>query len=207
LSLSVPLILASQSPRRHALLQKINLSFQVQVSPADEVIEEPMAPPEQARRLADRKAAPVAETHPSSLVLAADTIVAHEGAALGKPSSPDAAAEMLRRLSGTTHHVYTGVALHHRASRRAVSTTAETQVTFATLSDREISSYVATGSPMDKAGGYGIQDHTGPLFVERIEGDYYTVVGLPLRRVYEMVGANFEDLLVSSEGDTAPDHR
>jgi len=195
LSISVPFILASQSPRRRELLNQIGLDFRVHASPADETTDAPLSPPEMARTFATQKAQLVAAEHPSALVLAADTVVIHDGDLLEKPSSPAHARRMLRRLSGTTHDVYTGVALHHRTSDRAVATGRTTHVTFAPLSDEEIQAYVETKSPMDKAGGYGIQDHTGPLFVERIEGDYYNVVGLPLRHLYDTLQAHFPDLL------------
>lgn len=194
-SLSVPFILASQSPRRRALLEQVHADFRVQVSPADEQLDAPRPPYETARALADRKAAPIAEQHPGALVLAADTIVVHEDDILEKPASPAEARRMLRRLSDDTHTVYTGLALHHRASGRSITAGQETRVHFAALTDDEIAAYVATESPMDKAGGYGIQDHTGPFFVRHLEGDYYNVVGLPLRRLYETLRAHFSDLL------------
>jgi len=195
LSIDPPFILASQSPRRRALLERMNVSFRVQVSPADEHVEEAGSPAQTARQLATRKAIPVAEAHPSALVLAADTVVSHDGHLLGKPDSPAEATAMLEQLSGTIHAVHTGIALHHANTGRAVSADSETRVTFASLQSTEIEAYVATGSPMDKAGAYGIQDHTGPLFVERLEGDYYNVVGLPLRRLYETLRTHFGDLL------------
>jgi len=128
-------------------------------------------------------------------VLAADTIVIHDGTILEKPNSTDEAAAMLQRLSGTTHSVYTGLALHHAASDRAVTTGDATTVSFSALQAEEINAYVASGSPMDKAGGYGIQDHTAPFFVERLDGDYYNVVGLPLHRLYRTLQNQFDDLL------------
>jgi len=190
-------VLASRSPRRKALLERLGLSFRVEGSPADETVPGSPDPAPFARRVAAKKVGPVATAHPEALVLAADTVVAHGDALLGKPESPAHARRMLRRLSDSTHHVHTGVALAHAASGRQVDTVATTEVTFAPLSDREIAAYVQTGSPMDKAGGYGIQDHTGPLLVERIAGDYYTVVGLPLRRLYEVLRGTFSDLLAS----------
>lgn len=195
LSLSAPLILASQSPRRRALLDQIGLDYQVKVSPADETTDESLPPTKTARTLATKKAQPVAAEHPSSLVLAADTVVIHDGDLLEKPTSRAHAHRMLRRLSDSTHSVYTGMALHHRATDRAVVTGRATQVTFADLSDEEIGAYVETESPMDKAGGYGIQDHTGPLFVTHLEGDYHNVVGLSLRLLYRTLQASFSDLL------------
>ncbi len=195
LSFSAPFVLASQSPRRRVLLEQIGLDFDVRVSPAEETTDEELPPKETARALARKKARPVATEHPSSLVLAADTVVIHEGDLLEKPSSPAHARRMLHRLSDTTHTVYTGMALHHADSKRAVAAGRATRVAFADLSDAEIRAYVATESPMDKAGGYGIQDHTGPLFVKHLDGDYYNVVGLPLHALYRMVCEHFSDLL------------
>lgn len=193
--LSCPLILASESPRRKALLEQIGVSFNIQASSADETVSEPMPPPTIAKRLALRKVQPVAAKNPSALVLAADTVVAHEGEILGKPDTPGHARQMLQRLSATTHTVYTGMALLHSETQRETSIVEDTDVVFANLTEEEISAYVATRSPMDKAGGYGIQDHTGPLLVEQIEGDYYNVVGLPLHRFYRVLHQKYEDLM------------
>ena len=198
LQLSCPLLLASQSPRRHALLDRIGVPFETQVSPADETLTEPLAPAKAVQALARRKARPVAADHPSALVLAADTVVAHDGEILNKPEDSSHARAMLRRLRDTTHTVYTGLALAHTASTRTVAAVEGTDVVLGSLSDTEIRAYVASGSPMDKAGGYGIQDHTAPFFVERIEGDYYNVVGLPLRRLYRTLHESFSDLLMSA---------
>lgn len=195
LNISAPFILASQSPRRRALLEQMGISFSVEVSPADEDVDDPLGPEEMARTLADRKARPVAEAHPSALILAADTIVAHEGDVHEKPNTPHEARTMLHRLSDSTHVVYTGLALHHRETERTSVTGQATRVTFGALDDDEIRAYVDTKSPMDKAGGYGIQDHTGPLFVEHLDGDFYNVVGLPLRRLYLTLRDDFSDLL------------
>lgn len=197
-SLSVPFILASESPRRRALLEQMGLAFHVQSSPADEDVTGAHPPDERAQRLAHRKATPVAEAHPSALTLAADTIVGHDGEVLEKPQTAREANAMLRRLSGSTHTVYTGFALHHPETDRAVVAGDATEVTFGELSDREIQAYVETESPLDKAGAYGIQDHTGPLFVDHLEGDYYTVVGLPLRQLYLRLRDDFHDLLQQS---------
>ena len=197
LSLSVPLLLASQSPRRRALLEKIGVGFSVQASPADETLDEPLAPRQMARALATKKAKPVAATHTTALILAADTVVIHENDVLEKPTSSDHARRMLRRLSDSSHTVYTGMALHHDDSDRAIVTGRATEVSFAPLTDEEIRTYVDSESPLDKAGGYGIQDHTGPLFVENLNGDYYNVVGLPLRHLYVTLQTDFPDLLTT----------
>lgn len=195
LRVSVPFILASQSPRRRTLLQQLGVEFRVMVSPADETLPGSTSPSTAVESIAWRKVRPIGKEHPAALVLAADTLVAHEETILGKPETPEQAHEMLRRLSGTTHSVHTGVALYHEESNRKATSVATTRVTFAALTDTEIEAYVQTGSPMDKAGGYGIQDHTGPLFVERLEGDYYNVVGLPLRTLYELLQKHFGALI------------
>jgi septum formation protein len=200
LQLSPPLILASQSPRRRALLDRLEVPFRGQVSPADETLAGAPAPPAAVQTLARRKAEPVSTDHPSALVLAADTVVAHDGDILNKPDDPAHAQTMLRRLRGTAHTVYTGMALVHAATDRSVVTVEATDVVLGALSAAEIEAYVASGSPMDKAGGYGIQDHTAPLFVERIDGDYYNVVGLPLRRLYTTLRQEFGDLLNRPRG-------
>jgi len=195
LRLSTSVVLASQSPRRQALLDRIEVPYRMQVSPADEDLTDPGPPATVVQTLARRKVRPVVAGHPSALVLAADTVVAHDGEVLNKPENPSHAGAMLRRLSGTTHTVYTGIALAHAATDRETTAVEGTDVVLASLSDTEIRAYVDSGSPMDKAGGYGIQDHTAPFFVERIEGDYYNVVGLPLRRLYQTLRREFSDLL------------
>lgn len=199
LRLSRPLILASQSPRRQDLLDRIDVPYRVEVSPADEAISSDVPPPTVVQRLALRKVRPVADEHPSALVLAADTVVAHDDEILNKPDSPEHARQMLRRLHDTTHSVYTGIALRHAASGREMAAVEATIVRFGTVSEAEIDAYVESGSPMDKAGGYGIQDRTGALLVDGIDGDYYNVVGLPLRRLYRTLRRDFEDLLRSPE--------
>jgi septum formation protein len=195
LQLSPSLILASQSPRRRALLNRLEVPFRVQVSPADEALAGAPAPSRAVQTLARRKARPVSADFPSALVLAADTVVAHDGDILNKPDDPAHAQTMLRRLSGTVHTVYTGMALVHASTDRGVATVEATDVVLGALSEAEIEAYVASGSPMDKAGGYGIQDRAAPFFVERIDGDYYNVVGLPLRGLYTTLRQEFGDLL------------
>ncbi|OUN46922.1 septum formation protein Maf [Collinsella sp. An7] len=190
------MILASQSPRRIELMREAG--FDVRVIPAD-VDETPRAgePPfELVERLAATKAEAVAaeSAEPGELVLAADTIVAIDGEALGKPADETDARAMLRRLSGRTHQVATGVCLlraacegsepgsPERPATRDVFTVV-TDVTFYDLADAEIDAYVATGEPADKAGAYGIQGTGGRLLVRGINGDFYNVVGLPIAEV------------------------
>lgn len=195
MNLTVPFILASQSPRRQHLLTQLGLAFTVKASDVDEVVVPGLAPDAVVQSLALQKAATIAEHQPEALTLGADTIVVLDGEILGKPTDEDEARHMLRSLSGETHIVYTGIALIHPATNRTSTACEMTRVTFAEMSEPEIDSYVSTGSPMDKAGAYGIQDDRGALFISRIEGDYYNVVGLPLHRLYSELKRNFRDLL------------
>jgi len=182
----MPLILASASPRRAELLRNAAINFAVE---AAHVAEQPFpneAPLEYAQRLAHDKARAVFAGHRDSAVLGADTVVVIDEHLLEKPIDDDDAARMLRLLSGRTHQVITGVCLLAPAFER---TEAEiTQVVFSPLSDDEIAQYVQTGEPMDKAGAYAIQG-IASRWVERIEGCYFNVVGLPLPRVYRMLKA------------------
>jgi septum formation protein len=167
----------------------------IEPSHAPEVIVQGEEPAGQVEQLARDKACDVARRHPASLVLGADTVVVLDGTILGKPKDPEEARSMLRSLAGRQHQVYTGIALVHEASGRIQATHTCTHVTFATLTDSEIQRYVEGGSPMDKAGAYGIQDDAGSLFIEHIDGDYYNVVGLPLRTLYVTLVREFSDLL------------
>jgi septum formation protein len=173
------LVLASASPRRALILGSLGIPFEVVVSGVDEVLHPGEPPAAGAERLAREKAAHVATLRPLP-VLAADTIVVAEGAILGKPGSPQAAAEMLRRLAGRKHEVLTGVCLVSGAELR--SAVERTEVTFGPMSEEEIAWYVATGEPMDKAGGYHI-DGRGALFVTAVNGSPSNVAGLPVRLV------------------------
>ncbi|WP_397547844.1 Maf family protein [Rhodothermus marinus] len=195
MKLRVPLILASRSPRRRKLLAQLGLDFEVHPSDLDENATNHRLPEQLVEQLALEKARTVAARFPEALTLGADTIVVLDGDVLNKPADEAEARAMLRRLSGRTHTVYTGVALVHPASQREIVDYEATEVTFAPLTDAEIDAYVATGSPLDKAGAYGIQDDYGAVFIRRIEGDYYNVVGLPLHRLYRMLRNHFADLI------------
>lgn len=195
MNLSVDFVLASRSPRRRRLLEMIGMNFHVQASDAEEHIPDDADPAAIVGELALTKAAAVAPSFPAALTLGADTIVVLDGDILGKPADADEACAMLGRLQNRTHTVYTGIALIHPGSGRRETAVEQTQVTFAPLSADEIDAYVGTGSPMDKAGAYGIQDDRGALFVRRIDGDYYNVVGLPLHRLYTLLRTAFADLL------------
>ena len=180
-------ILASASPRRQELCQRLGIP--VTVIPAQsETAPDPALPPETAvRRVAQDKAREVFAAHPDAAVLGADTVVAvPEGDAerlLGKPRDAEQAAAMLRRLQGTTHRVLTGVCLCGPFGEE--SFTAAASVTFYPMTEAEIAAYVATGEPMDKAGAYGIQGF-GMRYIEGIDGDYYTVMGLPAARCWQL---------------------
>lgn len=192
LSLRAPLVLASASPRRRDLLDRLGLTFTVHPTDADETWPVGLAVGAAAEEVALRKARALG-AEVEGVVLAADTVVVLDDEILGKPADADAARRTLRQLSGRTHRVVTGLALRHGG--REASAHETTAVTFAPLSDDEIDAYVATGSPLDKAGAYGIQDDAGALLVARIEGDYFNVVGLPLRRLYETLQAFVPDLV------------
>jgi XTP/dITP diphosphohydrolase len=178
------LVLASQSPRRLSLLRAIGIEPIVSPSNEEEIFDTTRSPEENARLLAETKARSVATKWPNSTILAADTIVYLDGILLGKPSDPKEAFEMLKALSGKRHQVYTGVAILRTNDEAAITDyctfTERTHVDFFTLSAEQIQQYIQTGSPFDKAGGYGIQDDQGMLFVKGVEGDYQNVIGLPL---------------------------
>jgi septum formation protein len=195
MKLSVPFILASRSPRRRKLLAQLGVDFEVYPSDLNENATNHRPPEQLVEQLALEKARLVAQRFPEALTLGADTIVVIDGTVLNKPADAEKARAMLRRLSGRTHTVYTGLALVHPISKREITASEATRVSFAPLSDEEIEAYVATGSPLDKAGAYGIQDDYGAVFIRRIEGDYYNVVGLPLHRLYRLLRTHFADLL------------
>ena len=178
------LILASASPRRSELLRNAGISFIVE--PAH-IAEEPFPgelPLQYAQRLARDKARAIFASHPDNVVLGADTVVVVDELLLEKPRDTEDAARMLRLLSGRAHQVMTGVCL---VGKDYEQTEAEiTEVRFSTLSEREIASYVQSGEPMDKAGAYAIQGMAS-RWVERIDGCYFNVVGLPVPRLYRML--------------------
>ena len=172
------IILASQSPRRRELMKYITTDFVAVSADADETLPSGMSPQEAVLRLSALKAAPFANE--KDIVIGADTVVAADGKILGKPQDEQEAKEMLRLLSGKTHSVFTGVTVLCGGKKEAFFT--ETRVTFFPLTEQEIEKYVRTKEPLDKAGAYGIQGF-GSLLVERIDGDYFNVVGLPVSRL------------------------
>ncbi|MFP4039143.1 MAG: Maf family protein [Desulfosudaceae bacterium] len=178
------LILASASPRRKYLLEQAGLSFSVRVSRVDESAIPWSEPIAYTGRLAAAKASAIAGQYPDSWVIGADTIVVAEGVVLEKPSSRDAARQMLSRLSGSVHEVYTGYAIACRARRHDYVEAIRTEVRFKNLSRREIEWYIHTSEPYDKAGAYAIQG-LGSFLVREIRGSYTNVVGLPVCEVLD----------------------
>lgn len=172
----LPLILASGSPRRRELLDLMGLTYTVETPDVDESFSG--RPSETVMEISRRKAATVAARHSDSIIIAADTLVFADGA-LGKPHTPERAKEMLRSLAGNWHHVYTGITVINTRSGRVLRNVDKTRVHLVPMTEQEIDAYVATGEPLDKAGAYGIQG-MGGMFVDRIDGSYSNVVGLPM---------------------------
>jgi len=177
-------VLASQSPRRRELLALIGIAHEVIPADVDESVLPGERPAPHAERLARAKALTLAERERDALVIAADTIVVVDARILGKPTDGADARRTLRLLSGRDHVVFTAVAVAHGG--RVESDVEEVTVTFRELTDDDIAAYVATGEPMDKAGSYGIQGY-GATIVERIEGDYFAVMGLSLVRLVRLL--------------------
>lgn len=191
------LTLASKSPRRKELLKQIGIPFVVIVSDAEEVSGNSWTPAALVVENAKRKARAVAEKYPDSPVLGADTVVSSEGKIFGKPKDKDEARKMLTALSGKMHEVTTGLALINRNEIRTTSVT--TKVFFDTMTKADIDAYIATEEPMDKAGAYAIQGKAA-RFIEKIEGSYSNVVGLPLNALIQLgKGLNLFPLAVSRQ--------
>ncbi|MBM3907594.1 MAG: septum formation inhibitor Maf [Gemmatimonadetes bacterium] len=185
-------ILASASPRRRELLTLVGIPHEVRPADIDESVLPGEQPAPHAERLARAKAHTLAERHGDAVVIAADTIVVLDGEILGKPRDGAHAAAMLRRLAGREHTVFTAIAVARGAHTE--SAVEGVRVWFRALGDEEIEAYIATGEPMDKAGAYGIQGY-GATIVERVDGDYFSVMGLGLRRLVELlarVGVRYE---------------
>jgi len=179
-------------------LASLGLEFTVLAVPVDET-PPPLPPGKAVEEVALRKARAVAaELAEAALVIGADTVVVHRGRVLGKPRDAAAAAKMLRELQGEDHTVFTGVAVVAVPEGKAVAAHAATRVCFAPLSDAEIAAYVATGEPLDKAGGYAAQG-LGALFIRRLEGCYFSVVGLPLHLLGEMLKGFGVNLLLRED--------
>lgn len=179
------IILASASPRRKELLERLGLKFDVVPASIEEKRNDQEDAATYTLRTAMRKALAVSKDYTNATVISADTVVVRDEEILGKPKNPDQAEEMLRSLSGREHVVITSIGIVDQISGRSISATEQTLVYFQPLTKEEIRAYVETGEPMDKAGAYGIQG-LGGLFIRRIEGDFYNVVGLPLSKLYQL---------------------
>lgn len=180
------LFLASSSPRRSELLTKAGFEFTVEPANVNESILHGTPPMQIVEQLSTRKAQAVAKLHPTDTILAADTVVVLKGRILGKPKDEEAAKAMLKLLSGNVHQVYTGYTVIN--GKKLVCGHEVTSVEFYALSPDEIDRYVATGESYDKAGAYGIQGK-GALFVKRINGDFYNVMGLPVAKISRILNS------------------
>lgn len=179
-------VLASQSPRRRQLLNLLGLNFEIFI-PSIEENHKSEKPISYAKKLAEEKASVANKHFNDKIIISADTIVVLEGKILEKPTSKQDAFRMLRLLSGKTHIVYTAICVINQLNNKKLIDYEKTLVTFRKLSMSEIREYVESGSCMDKAGAYGIQDDLGAVFVKKINGCYYNVVGLPLQKLYVML--------------------
>lgn len=178
------LYLASKSPRRRKLLKLLNIPFKSFSVDADENINDGEHPIKTVKRISELKMSFAEKKIKTGIIITADTIVVLNKKILGKPTDKKDAAKMLKMLSGKSHHVYTGFAILNLESKLQISDYERTKVTFRNLTSEEIENYVNGGSPSDKAGSYGIQDDYGALFVKKIDGCYYNVVGLPISKLY-----------------------
>ena len=180
----LPIYLASKSPRRKKLLEQINLTFKILPVETPEIFRKGERPVDVVRRIALEKMDAAKEIIKNGIIITADTIVVINGKIIGKPVDKTDAVRMLQKLSGNTHIVYTGFSVYNSSKQKTITDYEKTFVTFRKLNLKEIKEYVETGSPLDKAGAYGIQDDYGAVFIKKINGCYYNVVGLPLTKVF-----------------------
>jgi septum formation protein len=178
------IVLASSSPRRKELLEKIGLTFSIDPSDYDEKPPFDISPEGIAKVISLKKALKVAPKYPDAIIIAADTFGFFRGKIIGKPANPDEARSILMTLSGKSHRVITGYTILDTSNKQVTTHSAETRVYFKKLTQEEIDNYIKSGEPLDKAGAYGIQG-LGSIIVKKIEGDYYNVMGLPLSALAE----------------------
>jgi len=185
-------ILASKSPRRREILSGVGLDFKVVESNVDETgVPKDLPPRYYVQELAMLKSSDVAsKSSPGTLVIGADTVVVSDGKIIGKPKDFDEAFSMLSSFSGSAHTVVSGISVTDSTTMTTVTDYSETEVVFYPMTDSEITDYINTYTPYDKAGAYGIQEYAG-VFVEKINGDYYNVVGLPLSKLYQLLKKEF----------------
>ena len=181
---SIPIFLASKSPRRRKLLKQLGLKFKSFSVEMDEIIRPYEKPSGTVLRLSIEKLNLAKEKIKNGIIITADTIVVLNKKVLGKPVNKKDAFRILKMLSDKTHIVYTGYSIFNSINKKTISEYEKTKVTFRKLTDLEILEYIEEGSPMDKACAYGIQDDFGAVFIKKIDGCYYNVVGLPLAKLY-----------------------
>lgn len=187
LKLEKEIILASRSPRRKKLLEQLGFEFQVIPSKFDEDSVFNEDPSVYVQEIAKGKVQEIAKSVEGNfIIIGSDTTVYFDGKYLNKPQDENEAFEMLSKMSGKEHFVWSGIVLLDTENNRLISEAVSTKVKFREIEVDEIKAYIKSGSPMDKAGSYGIQDDFGSVFVESIEGDFYNVVGLPLEKLYQM---------------------
>jgi septum formation protein len=182
---NLTIYLASKSPRRKKLLEQVNLTFKVLPVETPEIFRKGERPVNVVRRIALEKLNAAKEIIKEGIIITADTIVVINGKIIGKPLDKHDAVRMLKKLSGNTHIVYTGFSVHNSHNQKTITDYEKTYVTFRKLNSNEIKAYAETGSPLDRAGAYGIQDDYGAVFIKKINGCYYNVVGLPLNKVFQ----------------------
>ena len=182
---NLPVYLASKSPRRQKLLKQLNINFKILSIEIDETVNNGEKPVNAVKRLSIEKLSEAKKSVNHGIIITADTIVVLDKKIIGKPANENDAIKILKKLSGKTHSVYTGFSIFNSAKETSITDYEKTLVTFRELTSEEIKDYVNTGSPMDKAGAYGIQDDFGAVFIEKINGCYYNVVGLPLTKLYQ----------------------
>lgn len=185
MNLPYHLILASKSPRRQELLRSLEVGFEIRTKDVDESFPATLAKTAVAEYLAIKKSEAFGKLENKTLLITSDTTVLNEGRILNKAKNASEAFDMIESLSGKTHQVITGVCL--RTSGKKINFSETTQVTFRALEKAEIEHYIDRYQPFDKAGAYGIQEWIGMIGIEKIEGDYYNVMGLPLFRLYEQL--------------------
>ena len=179
--------LASSSPRRKKLLQQLNIPFYVLRVAVDEKVKRNESPVQAVKRLSVEKMKKAEKEITDGIIITADTMVVLKKTIIGKPVNRKDAEKILKKLSNETHKVYTGFCIKNTVTGKMITDFEKTFVTFRKIGNEEIHDYVSTSSPMDKAGAYGIQDDFGAVFVEKINGCYYNVVGLPLTKVYKSI--------------------
>lgn len=180
-----PIYLASKSPRRRDMLKMMDIKFHILNVEHYEEINSSKTPISNVKRIALEKCKKAGLVKNDGIIISADTIVVVDSEIIGKPKNKSDAKSILEQLSGKSHNVYTGFAIENKVNNKIINHYSKTQVFFKNLTNKEIRDYIKTGSPMDKAGAYGIQDDFGAVFVQKIIGCYYNVLGFPVSKIYE----------------------